>query len=144
MPTLPTDENTIVDQFVAAIKASELGLKTVEAAAGPIDEILDQLRRYPAVLVLMGRTTFDDGDESGELLEADPTVTLLIGNKSLRSKEEGKEGAHDILKGCRAVLHGKDVGITGTCWTVSEQQPVDLQSGLVVYQQQYKGFNVQF
>ncbi|MFB0515167.1 MAG: phage protein Gp37 [Candidatus Neomarinimicrobiota bacterium] len=139
-----TDENAISDAFVKAIQSGVQGLVTVEAAAGPIEEIVNQLMRYPAVLVLIGMITFSEGDESGELLEGDMTVDLLVGNKSLRSKEEGAKGAYDILKSLREFLHGKAVGLDGTVWTIKDQRPVDFRKGLAIYLQRYSGFNVHF
>lgn len=140
-----TDENAIVDAFVAAIKAAGIsGLKTVEAAAGGIDEIVKQLRRHPSVVVIMGEVKFDDGDESGDLLQADPRVDLLVAAKSLRSQVAGQQGAYDILKACRQALHNTDVGIAPTLWKVSEQRPVDFQGGLGIWLQRFTGFNVHF
>ena len=58
MPTQPTDENTIVDQFVAVIKAGVSGLKTCEAFAGQLEDAVKQLVRHPAVLVYICPISF--------------------------------------------------------------------------------------
>ncbi len=144
MPGQPTDENTIVDQFVATIKAGVSGLKNCEAFAGQLEDAVKQLVRHPAVLVYIESISFSEGDESGELLEGEPVVSLLIATRSLREAAERQTGAYDILKECRALINNSDVGIDGAVFSLTDQNLFDTQPGLSIYRQRYKGSNVYF
>lgn len=144
MPTQPTDENTIVDQFVAIITAGVTGLKTCEAFAGQLEDAIKQLVRHPAVLVYIESLPFSEGDESGELLEGEPVVSLLIATRSLRAATDRQKGAYDILKECRGLINNKDVGIAGAVFKVTDQNLFDTQPGLSIYRQRYKGQNIYF
>ena len=144
MPGQPTDENTIVDQFVAIVKAGVSGLNTCEAFAGQLEDAVKQLVRHPAVLVYIESIPFSEGDESGDLLEGEPVVSLLIGTRSLRAATERQKGAYDILKDCRDLINNKDVGIDGAVFRVTDQNLFDTQPGLSIYRQRYKGSNIYF
>ena len=144
MPGQPTDENTIVDQFVATITAGVSGLKTCEAFAGQLEDAVKQLVRHPAVLVYIESIPFSEGDETGELLEGEPVVSLLIATRSLREAAERQTGAYDILKACRTLINNSDVGIDGAVFGLTDQNLFDTQPGLSIYRQRYKGSNIYF
>lgn len=139
------DENTIIAGFVASIEAADIaGMQTVEAFAGDIEDVFEQLRRLPAVLVFLEDTTFEAADSPGDLLEGDPVVTLLVADKSLLSRKQGQAGIYDILKACREALHNTDAGVSGAIWYVRDQRFIDARRGLALYRQRYRGENVFF
>ncbi len=138
-------ESAIVDGFVATIQAAHAdSFKVIEAFEGGLQTAIKRLANVPSVLVVLGRIAFTDADETGDLLQGDPAVQLLVGHRSLRSKSQAAQGTYDLLETLRDTLHDTDAGITGTVWHITEEAPVDLTAEMSIWSQTYTAKNAFF